>query len=440
MHTASATGREGAGEIAPAVILLRRRRQTGLWLPAAVYLALALVLGLAMPLASWRALPVSLVASGSVLAILTSVASGMMALTAIVFSVVFLGIQFGATAYTPRLVHEMARQPAIGHALGVFAGTFVYSVVAIATVDMGGRSGVPRAAMWLAVVWLLASVALLLVVVGRPQGMTLVSVLDRIAEAGQRALARLPPSLRGDLDGPPSPGAPPPGPVTHEIRHRGRVSYLQTVDPVPLIEAARRAGGVIVLSRAMGDPLAPGVLVAGVVGAQRRVSSRLVRRGLRVGRARDLRYDPAFALRLLADVAIRALSPAVNDPTTAVQVLDELEELLILIGRSRFDEKILRDRHGAVRLVCATPSWDDVLALALAEIIRYGRDAYQVARRMGTLVQRLLDELPPTRHPAVTRLARQRQTSLEDTFPRETEREAASALDPQGLGHTSTPS
>ena len=86
-------------------------------------------------------------ASGSVLAILTSLASRMMALTGIVFSVMLLGIQFGASSYMPRLINEMSRRLLRRHPLGVFAGTFMYSVVAIHAVDQAGGAGVAQIAV-----------------------------------------------------------------------------------------------------------------------------------------------------------------------------------------------------------------------------------------------------------------------------------------------------
>ena len=424
---------------APQVIVVRRGVQAGLWLPAALYLVAALAMGLLVPGAT-SGVGVSRMASGSMLAILTSVASGMMALTGIVFSVIFLGIQFGASSYTPRLTNELARRPLLGHALGVFSGTFVYSVVAIHSVDVAGGAGLARIAVWIALAWLLASVVLLVVVVSRPQQMTLARVLDRLGHEGIQAVARLH-WPRGDGDnGAPSDDdrqAPAGAAVTHEIQHRGHVSYLEACKPEVSIEAARRAGGVIVVSRAPGDPLAPGATVAVVVGAKRAVSPSLVRRGLIVGGARRVKYDPGLALRLLVDVAIRALSPAINDPRTAVEVLDEIEQLLIVIGCSRLDRVRLHDADGELRVVfAAAPTWEDLLALGLVEIQYYGRDAVQVERRIGALLRRLLAELPPARRPAVERIAQRRQVVLDEAFSHEDDRNQAATPDPQGLGHT----
>ena len=210
--------------------------------------------------------------------------------------------------------------------------------------------------------------------------------------------------------------------------------------PDKLIEAARRAGGIIMISRVLGDPVAPGETVAVVLDAERAVASRLVRRGLIVGRARRLKNDPGFALRLMADVGIRALSPAVNDPSTAVEVLDQIERLLIAIGRSRFDDQLLRDAAGEVRVVYApAPAWEDMLALALLEVQQYGCDSYQVQRRIGALLRRLVTELPAARRNAVAGFARRHRKAIDDGFSHEEDRDEAAAHDLQGLGHTLNP-
>ena len=92
-----------------------------------------------------------------------------------------------------------------------------------------------------------------------------------------------------------------------------------------------------------------------------------------LGEERTIEQDTAFALRILVDIAIRALSPAVNDPTTAVQVLGALEDLLLRIGESDLTGRgTLRDAGGDVRVLVATRRWEDLLALALTEIRDYG--------------------------------------------------------------------
>jgi uncharacterized membrane protein len=113
---------------------------------------------------------------------------------------------------------------------------------------------------------------------------------------------------------------------------------------------------------------------------------------------RRIEEDPAFAIRCTVDVAIRALSPAINDPTSAVEGLDALEVMLIRLGGRRLQGSAIEDDDGQVRLLLPTPDWDELVDLALTEIRWYGADAPQVARRMTALLDRLSESLPPERH------------------------------------------
>ena len=125
---------------------------------------------------------------------------------------------------------------------------------------------------------------------------------------------------------------------------------------------------------------------------------------------------PSDALRLLVDIAIRALSPAVNDPTTAVQSLDQIEDLLIRLGNSQLNIGRFADATGRVRLMVPFPTWDDFLRLALDEIRMYGRNSTQIMRRMSALLAALTDAVLPDRLPAVRRWEERLDGSIAQSF------------------------
>jgi len=104
--------------------------------------------------------------------------------------------------------------------------------------------------------------------------------------------------------------------------------------------------------------------------------------GVALGDERTITQDPLYAIRLLVDVGIRALSPAVNDPTTAVQVLDRLDDLVRRVARKRLDVGVVRDADGRSLLRVRTPTWDDYLEVALTELRQYGVTSIQVLRRL----------------------------------------------------------
>jgi uncharacterized membrane protein len=139
------------------------------WGIPALYAGAAIAAGLTFPRIESRIFP-GLVAALSVsdaTAIYSAIASGMIALTGIVFSLTFLMVQFSATAYSPRLVPWIARDPVISHALGTFTATFLYAIAALAGVDRSGSGKVPFVSLWLVVVFLLASVAMFISLVQR---------------------------------------------------------------------------------------------------------------------------------------------------------------------------------------------------------------------------------------------------------------------------------
>jgi uncharacterized membrane protein len=114
-----------------------------------------------------------------------------------------------------------------------------------------------------------------------------------------------------------------------------RAGAIQAIDVRGLLALAREHDSVLVLPHSVGDFVPAGASLVQVYGPPPSTVRRRVRRMFALGRERTIEQDPAFALRILVDIAIRALSPAVNDPTTAVQVLNYIEDLLLVIGRGK---------------------------------------------------------------------------------------------------------
>ena len=154
-----------------------------------------------------------------------------------------------------------------------------------------------------------------------------------------------------------------------------------------------------------------------------------------LGHERTIEQDPAFAIRIMVDIADHALSPAVNDPTTAVQILDHLGEVLRLIGNVD-DTESAWDPNRGIRegLVFPVRDWDEYLALAVTEIRSYGGNAIQVMRRMRAMLQELYEQVPPHRRPAVEEELRRLDASVAHNFAGSVDLDRAGAADPQGIG------
>jgi uncharacterized membrane protein len=343
---------------------------------------------------------VSPLSSASALAVLSAIAAGMMALTAIVFSLVLVAVQYAGTAYSPRLIRVVGARPFFAHALGIFTGTFVYALLALRSVDIAGRTGINASMVWISFLWVLASVAALVRMVARIRAFTLADVLVALERRASTVAARVYPSENVTST---SPASAPDLPVAQTLLHDQRPQYLVGLDVPRLVQAASAADGLIVIPIAIGGLAAAGDRLAAVLASSRRIADHELRAAIWLADDRTIENDPAYAIRLLVDIAIRALSPAVNDPTTAVDVLDELDGILRVLGRRGLENNRHTDEHGVVRLVRAVPTWDELVALALTEIDQYGRDSVQVERRITTLARNVAAVLPSERRAALER-------------------------------------
>ncbi len=183
------------------------------------------------------------------------------------------------------------------------------------------------------------------------------------------------------------------GPATQTVKYFGKPRTIARFDVGSLVALAQQAGGTIAMACAVGDTLVEGAVLLRVHGTGTPLPEDALRAAVRLGRERTFEQDPKYPIRLLVDIAIKALSPAINDPTTAVQTIDQLEDLLRRLGAAELDAGYVADESGALRLVFPTPTWEDYLTLAFDEIRQFGSSSVQVLRRMRSALVGLLDSL-----------------------------------------------
>jgi uncharacterized membrane protein len=203
-----------------------------------------------------------------------------------------------------------------------------------------------------------------------------------------------------------------------------------------LIRLAASAGAVIELIPQVGDSLTEGSPLFRVYHESKSIPDSLLRGCVALGAERTLQQDTRFAFRIMVDIANKALSPAINDPTTSVLALDQIDHLLQCLGRRRLDEGLGRDANGDVRLIYRTPDWPDFVLLAVTEIRHYGEGSIQVGRRLRAMLERLLEELPKERHAPLEQEMTLLARATERHFPDEIDRQRASMADHQGVGGT----
>jgi uncharacterized membrane protein len=153
-------------------------------------------------------------------------------------------------------------------------------------------------------------------------------------------------------------------------------------------------------------------------------------------RERTLEQDPAFAFRIIVDIASKALSPAINDPTTAVLALDQIHILLREVGSRRLDAGVVRDASREIRLVYRTPNWEDFVALAVTEIRQFGGNSTQVTRRMRAMLEDLIPMMPAQRALALKHELDLLRSTVDRSFVVSEDRMRAALPDSQGLGGT----
>ena len=334
---------------------------------------------------------------GSAQALLSAAASGMMALTGIVFAMAFVMVQFSAIAYSPRLVLWFARDRMLFHALGAFTATFIYALFTLAWVDRGASGRVPLLSMLLVGIMIIVSMLAFSKLMQRLGDLQIGNVLQLVGDQGRGVIAdmfrRLDAATAAPRASEAIAGRAPLGPLTQTVKYFGKPRTVARFDVDSLVAAARQARGTIVMACAVGDTLVEGDVLLRVHRAGMQLPEEALLRSVLLGRERTFEQDPKYPIRLLVDIAIKALSPAINDPTTAVQTIDQLEDLLRRLGSAELDAGHVADESGALRLAFPTPNWEDYLTLAFDEIRHFGSGSVQVMRRMRSALVGLADSL-----------------------------------------------
>ncbi|HEY7185644.1 MAG TPA: DUF2254 family protein, partial [Vicinamibacterales bacterium] len=152
------------------------------------------------------------------------------------------------------------------------------------------------------------------------------------------------------------------------------------------------------------------------------------------GRERTIEQDSTFAFRVIVDIAIKALSAAINDPTTAVIAIDSLQQLLRTVGMRELHNDWVCDDAGERRLLFRTPNWNDFVQLAFSEIRHYGAGHIQVARRLRAMIESVSEALPASRVTALRREWELLDRSVQQLYACPEDLALARIPDPQGLG------
>jgi uncharacterized membrane protein len=368
-----------------------------------------------------------------------AIASGMIALTSIVFTAAYITAQFHSIAYSPRVALFFLRDPAVFHTFGLFNATFIFSIITLSWIDRENSGIVPQFSLAIVVVLLIASMfafaRLLRGVTDLTVTRTLHAIGDQARDILQQTFAKLDAAVQEPEAAIRRPGDLRDQAITQTVTYRGAPRAITRFDTETLVDLARQENVMIELDCAVGDTLVYGTPVLHVRGSKRPLPEVFLMRAISLAEERTYEQDPKYPIRLLVDIAIKALSSAINDPTTAVQAIDQLEDILRRLGQHKLGDVQLSDGDGIVRLTYRLPVWEDFLRLSFDEIRQYGADSVQVKRRLRSALLGLAESLSdPSQAAAVNTCIKQLDLLISRSSLDAEDRAVASEADRQGLG------
>lgn len=388
----------------------------GLWFVPSVMVAAALVLGVAMvelsaavnaeTLARWpRIFGASPEGSRSILG---AIAGSMITVAGVTFSITMVAVTQASSQYTPRILRNFMRDRANQVVLGVFVGIFSYCVVVLRTIRGGDGSFVPHLAVLLGVLFAIVGIGVLIFFVHHIANTLEASeIISRISHETCEVIERMFPDRLDE----PATGCPDPTHVPYPELPFDRwmpirapaTGYLQRLDARHVARVARESALVIRLERQVGEFTVAGQRLGWVTAYTDRSSvveaARDLAAAFTIGRYRTTDQDPGFGIRQLVDIALKALSPGVNDPATAVTCVDYLGAIVAHAAPRRLEPPFRREPEAPVD--APGPSFDSIVTNAFDEIRREAAGSVNVLARQMDVLAMLGDLTPPSRRPAL---------------------------------------
>jgi uncharacterized membrane protein len=350
------------------------------------------------------------------------------------FSSLLVAIQVAGGQLTPRIIATaLLRDNVVRYSVGLFVFTLLFAIMALNRLETVVHDIV---AFLTALLGIACMATFLFLIDYAARLLRPVSILARIGDDGLAVINTVYPRQAGDTADMATafPALPEP---RRTVRHIGRSEIIVAIDLPTLVRRVRRSGGVIEFVPQVGDFLARDEPLFELYGDALSLDDNALRATVAFGVERTMEQDPLFSFRILADVALKALSPAINDPTTAVLALDQIHRLLRVVGKRRLSSEAIRDATGHRRVILRTPNWEDFVLLACTEIRSYGAGNIQVARRLRMMLDNLIASLPPHRHRPLDEERSRLDRMLGALYPIPEDLALARVPDSQGLGGSS---
>jgi uncharacterized membrane protein len=341
-------------------------------------------------------------------AFLQVVAGSVITVTSLTFTLVVVALQLASQQFSPRLLREFARDRVTQWVLGILVGTFVLALTTLRQIDDDAEP--PRLALALTFVMSLVSIAALLGFLGHIARILRIDTLMTAVHGEAAEVIERHYQPRDE------------GPADAEPHRRGRFAdantvitsdssgFVQRVHVDKLVKEARSMDAVIVVWIRSGDHVSAGSPIASVALKSGHIDemTKVVRQSVNLGFERTLEQDPSLGLRQLVDIAVKALSPSVNDPTTAAHAVGHLGDLLTRLQNRHLGPAVHADEDGTARVVALDRDIRYYLEVAVAQIRRYA------AKEPAVLISllRMLRDLATVAHDDEQRREVERQIGL----------------------------
>jgi uncharacterized membrane protein len=379
---------------------------------------------------NYEAIPSSIdVGPDAATVILTTIAASMVSLAALVLTITMVVVQLAMGQFSPRIVQRILRDKPSQFAIGLFVATFVHAILAVREVrnNGDGTGQVPGIAVVTAFALVLVSIAVLVMYVHHiGQALRVSALIELVGKETRKVLDRVYPDR-----GPPLEAEAGGLPVV-----RARKSGVVTViGRAALVEEAKRADCTLELVPALGEFVPAGAPLFRVQGDPAPLDEDRLHQALILQLEPTLDEDVAYGVRLLVDIAERSLADSpFQDPTTAVQALDRLHDILRQLVRRPFPDGHHRDEAGQLRLIVRQMSWEAYLQLSFDEIRMAGAGSPQVSRRLKAALTDLRSIAPRERIASIDRHLDQLASATEGAMGDERDAELALREDREGIG------
>ena len=361
--------------------------------------------------------------------VLGAFTASMLTFVVFVVSSLLIVVQLASAQLTPRIIARVFADPRLKWVLSIFTFAYTYAIAASGRIN----DVVEQLPVMLAILGSLACIAIFFwFVQWLGESLRPIAVLQSVADEGLTVIEHVYPAAFSPAET--EAGRRPAGAGALEVLLEERSGVVLAYGSAALLELAVRADIVIELLPQVGDYVARGDPLFRVHAGGRPFDVRALRDCVAIGSERTLEQDPRFAFRILVDIANKALSPAINDPTTAVLALDQIHHLLMHVGKRRLDAGEAHDATGRLRVRFGTPNWPDYVSLAVTEIRQFGGGSMQVARRLQAMLEHLLGVLPAARKAALQQELVLLEHAIGRNFPDQEDRARAQVGDFQGIG------